>query len=162
MGEKKTCQCIVCGADVEVTKFATPSKVRCDAHKDVRVATAHMANSLENHEPIQLEEVEADLMSEMAEEVRNWGGDLAFCPQDADHTVTIKSVVRGPHGVVVTHQCRDCLTIISYSTQHHRELLCQGIRELARDTAGVTWLESRLGIYPGSDVRGIITGEDSD
>jgi hypothetical protein len=62
--------------------------------------------------------------------------------------------------VVVTHQCRDCYTIICYSTQHHRELLPQGVREQARETTSVQWRESRLGTYPERDLRGILLGKE--
>ena len=42
-GPTKICKCVVCGVDVEVTKFATPSKVYCDEHRPKTVGRGNKA-----------------------------------------------------------------------------------------------------------------------
>lgn len=154
----KKCPCVICGAEVEVTKFMAPAKVRCSIHQDVRVATATQI-ARNNDEPIFLDEMAKESMVELAQMARKLKLDFAMCPQDPDHDVAIKSLVEDPNGAIVTWQCRECLTVICYSTQHRRELLPQGVKELARESAGVQWRESRLGTYPDRDLRGILLGE---
>lgn len=164
--EKKICPCIVCGQPVEVTKFMAPAKVRCEAHASMRTETARTNNgSAGIIGPIILNEAMVAMQIEMAEEVESWNGDIASCPKDPMHDVAIKSVVGDKElGYVVTHQCQVCHTIISYSTQHKRELLPQGIKTLARNSgSGVEWRRSRLGYVPSLDCEdeellGIILG----
>lgn len=123
MSEMKVCPCVFCDEEVEVTKFASPAKVRCEEHKDRKI-------------PRNIIEIQESPLAE------------AVCPQDPTHSVEIKKWISSQRGDVVTHQCHDCLTIIMYSTQHIQIL--QPTQEVATCNGPATieesWHKTMLGV----------------
>lgn len=118
MGETKKCPCIICGTLVEVTKFATPAKVKCDACKG-SIKEVARKNAAALPEVILHDMVDAFLALHL---------DFPACPKNPNHDIELKSVVDGQHGAIATFQCLECNIVISISTQHRRQLLQQGAR----------------------------------
>lgn len=107
--ETKECPCVVCGATVTVTKFATPSKVKCPECK------AHKTKVVDENgfvsEPTQMPQW-GDIRDR---ELRNLT--CLSCGTDMVLTQVVKSERWGD---IVRCQCPKCLLTISISEQSRK------------------------------------------
>lgn len=103
--ETKTCQCVVCGKGVEVTKFATPSKVKCEECKNIN------SNVPQEDRPEQIV-----TWSDVRDvELRNIC--CLSCGEPMDLKVLVKS---DQFGDVLTAQCPSCYLVIQLSEQNRK------------------------------------------
>ncbi len=134
-GDTKICQCIKCGADVTVTKFASASKVVCDDCKGDDPGMYSAKNEIVLNPVIDLKKLDRNVVPVLEEykttpalignsQLRN-----VTCPACGHKYVKILKVLDwSTHGLIIHYQCPHCKLLVSLSEQckHLIRYQCMG------------------------------------
>jgi len=155
----KLLPCVECRRACVVTTFMAPVKVKCKACK------TDGDTSRGSQAVVQPGRTPPELAANLTDCLLNKSFAHAICPLDAEHTMELKDVSHsqyyGPRhllgykdgmpqyeqqiGETVMWQCLDCCTVVSFSTQHPRQMRRQNEpRQSIRTGPGV--YESILGL----------------
>lgn len=150
----KICKCIDCGVDVEVSKFMSAEKVRCDKCKgeqhsrsismncdedeDEQINTGSIVRTLNKHHP-------------NTSVIANSRLRKVKCPACGyEHMKVIRILDGSRFGLVISYQCPSCFIFATFSEQHRRMVYDYEIDGLVRfDYCGakleslcMKWLDS--------------------
>ena len=122
-GDTKVCQCIKCGKDVTVTKFASAAKVLCDDCKGEEGGYASRGDIVMNP-VIHLDKIDRDMIPRIEEYsvtpalFANRALRQVTCPACGHNHMKILGVLDWSiFGLIVHYQCPKCKLLVSVSEQ---------------------------------------------
>lgn len=159
---RKRVPCKACRRPCVIHSFA-PNAVLCTTCKSGSTGAGSAPGTVANPEPGVTDPAKA---VNLADCLINPTFGHAFCPMDPGHEMELKNVSHAPNygprrllkyekglpiydqmtGESVLHQCRDCGTVVSYSTQHQHQYHRQNeprVREGKTDTGWLHTLGAR-------------------
>ena len=161
----KEVPCIECKRRCVVTRFATANKVRCHTCRGVRKAERREKVMVEKAQTITADTLKN--LENLADGILNPSLKIVpLCPFDPEHSVQLKYVCHNPNygprhyegidkkgiaqyrqetGEVVTYQCHECNTVISYSTANPLQMKAQNEAKKVHHH-GPSTLEAILGV----------------
>lgn len=150
----KICKCIDCGADVEVSKFMSAEKVRCDKCKTEQ----HSRSISVNYEDDEQINMGAGSITRASRRHYPNVGIIANsrlrkvkCPACGhEHMEVIRILDGSRFGLIISYQCPSCFIFATFSEQHRRMIHDYEIDGLVRfdycgaklDSLCMKWLDS--------------------
>jgi hypothetical protein len=127
-GETKICQCIKCGKDVEVTKFASAAKVMCDECKGITHDSEGGSITLQPLK-IDLSKLDKNTMPSIDDYhalpslISNRRLREVKCPACGHESMRILRVIDwSAFGLIINYQCPNCDLLVNVSEQCNHQL----------------------------------------
>ena len=159
-----------CRRPCRVTRFYAPAKVVC-----LECQPRNLGESPNGNAPARKQAItHPSTAVHLPDVLINKTFAQATCPLDAEHTMELKSVTHSPHygprrflghdkkglpaydvspGETVMHQCKECATVVSYSTMHPMQYQRINERKVAGDTNDPGYV-ALLGVRDEPDTLG--------
>lgn len=126
-GNTKICQCIKCGKDVEVTKFASAAKVLCDECKDAGEKPTQKYIEGMTKFNIDMNKLDRNVVptienyTVVPQLIANKKLREVICPAcGKSHMKIVKVLDWNPMGLIVHYQCQECLLLLTLSEQANK------------------------------------------